>query len=144
MKEKILAFLKGVKSISEQYFLVASVIGVIWGGFVVYDNWKDSNKILQDNVKTIINKQITQSKIDSTLLVNQFVMQGQLNQIQSTTKSLQSSYVKYISNDKTLTKQDFLNYMDGLSYDVKKNSVMSQGTQSGRPLMLPQMIPPPK
>jgi hypothetical protein len=120
MKASIMGFLKGLKAISEQYFLVASVIGVLWGGFVIYDNWRDSNKILQTNVTKIIETQMRQGKTDSLLLVNQSEIQSQLQGIQATTKSLESSYVKYISNDKTLTKQDFLRYMEGLSFDVKK------------------------
>jgi hypothetical protein len=130
MKASIIGFLKGLKSISEQYFLIASVIGVLWGGFVIYDNWRDSNKVLQGNVKTIMETQIRQGKTDSLLLDNQSNMAIQLQTIQKTTNSLQSSYVKYISNDKTLTKQDFLNYMEGLSFDVKKNSMTSERTVS--------------
>ena len=37
-------------------------------------------------------------------------------------KSLEKSYIKYISNDNALTKKDFLEYMEGLSVDEKKNS----------------------
>jgi hypothetical protein len=130
MKQSILTFLKGVKAVSEQYFMIVSVIAVLWGGFTMYHNWSDSNKTLQNNVKSIMETQKVQTKTDSTLLIHQTEMAGQLDAIQKTTNSLQKSYVQYISNDKTLTKQDFLRYMEGLSFDVKKNSLTSDGTAS--------------
>jgi hypothetical protein len=135
MKEKVITLLKSIKLYAEYYFAVVSVLGIVWGAFVIYDKWKDSNKELQTNVKTIMETQVRQGKTDSLLLKNQSAMQEQLNGIESTTSSLHSSYVKYISNDKTLTKQDFLKYMEGLSFDVKKNSMMSQKTPLYHPLI---------
>ena len=126
MKAGFLTIIKTIKTYSEYYFTVVTVLGVLWGGFVMYDNWKDSNKELQTNVKTIMQTQIRQGKIDSLLLGAQDEMQEKLNSIEKTTSSLQSSYVQYISNDKTLTKQDFLKYMEGLSFDLKKNSMTSE------------------
>lgn len=126
MKQKIITFLAKLKTISEQYFMIVSILGALWGGFLMYDNWKHNNDKLQINVTKIIEAQMHQGKTDSLLLVNQSEIQSQLQGIQATTNSLQSSYVKYISNDKTLTKQDFLRYMEGLSFDVKKNSMTSE------------------
>ena len=70
-----------------------------------------------------------QIKTDSLLLKNQEGIEKQLIEIKGATddntknlKSLSSSYIRYISNDKALSKSDFLQYMEGLSLDVKKNS----------------------
>lgn len=138
MKQVIITFLKGLKIYAEQYFLIASVIGVIWGGFVMYDKWKHNNEELIDTVKTIRETQISQLKTDSLIMINQFEMKGQLDDLKGIThqnsediKSLSRSYVKYISNDKALSKSDFLKYMEGLSLDVKKNSqILNDKTQS--------------
>ena len=138
MREIIITFLKGLKIYAEQYFLIASVIGVIWGGFVMYDKWKDNNEELIKTVKTIRETQISQLKTDSVLLINQFTMRGQLDEIRGITdqnsediKSLSRSYIKYISSDKALSKSDFLKYMEGLSLDVKKNSqILNNKAQS--------------
>ena len=65
------------------------------------------------------------------------MMKEQLDDIQGTTEALENSYVKRLSNDKTLTKQDFLEYMEGLSFDVKKNSLGEQ-TLVQPPLAIPQ------
>ena len=88
MKAGFWAVIKAIKSYSEYYFAIVSVLGVIWGGFVMYDNWRDNNKLLQTNVKTIIETQFRQGKIDSVLLMNQSEMRTQLNTIESTTSSI--------------------------------------------------------
>lgn len=122
MKEGILKVLGNIKLYSSYYFAVVSVLGVVWGAFALYDNWRDENKILQQNVNTIIATQKQQARTDSILLEQQTDMKEQLEEIYSTTESLEDSYVKYISRDKSLTKEDFLEYMEGLSFDLKKNS----------------------
>lgn len=122
MKENFLKLLSNVKLYSSYYFAIVSVLGVVWGAFALYDNWRDNNDIMQSNVNKIINSQVQAAKIDSLLLARQEKIKEQLNEIQGTAKSLESSYVKYLSKDKTLTKEDFLQYMEGLSFNVKKNS----------------------
>jgi len=138
MKTKFLLLISKIKSISEFYFTIITAIGVLWGGFVMYNNWRENNIQLQENVAKIIEKQSIQNQNDSILLKQQGEMKKQLSDIQSTTLSLQSSYVKYISNDKTLTKQDFLKYMEGLSFDVKKNSMTSHTTPT-ESLLIPSL-----
>jgi predicted metal-dependent HD superfamily phosphohydrolase len=130
MKKQLINIIEGIKTYSGYYFSVVAVLGALWGAFAVYDNWKDNNVKMQSNVSTIIQTQKSQTKTDSILLVKQVVMETKLNEIISNTdqnadnlKSLSTSYIKYISKDKTLTKEDFLKYMDGLSFDVKKNSL---------------------
>jgi regulatory protein YycH of two-component signal transduction system YycFG len=117
MKNGIISILENIKTYVGYYLAVVSVVGVMWGGFTFYNNWKEGNKA----VKTIV-------KTDSLILKNQTDMTSKLNAIEMATKdnteelkSLSSSYIQYISNDKSLTKTDFLNYMRGLSFDVKKN-----------------------
>jgi len=136
MKQNFLKLLTNIKLYSSYYFAIVSVLGVVWGAFALYDNWRDDNAVLQANVKTIINAQVSAAKTDSLLLSQQKKIQTQLNDIQGTTESLENSYVKYISKDKRLTKEDFLQYMEGLSFDVKKNSsLVDTRTKSPTPLL---------
>ena len=101
MKKSFLKLLGNIKLYSSYYFAIISVLGVVWGAFAVYDNWKDNNRVLQTNVNTIIQAQAKQAKTDSLLLEHQSAMEEQLNEIQGTTEALESSYVKRLSNDKT-------------------------------------------
>ena len=137
MKQNLLKILTNLKLYSTYYFVILSVLGGVWGAFAVYDNWKDNNVILQSNVNTIIQAQAKAARIDSLLLKQNADMEKQLNTIQGTTEALESSYVKRLSNDKTLTKQDFLKYMEGLSFDVKKNSLTGQMEGVKPPLLNP-------
>ena len=136
MKQNFLKLLGNIKLYGSYYFAVISVLGAVWGAFVIYDNWRDNNKIMQTNVNTIIQAQSRAAKIDSVLLKQQEDMKVQLEDIQSTTEALESSYVKRLSNDKTLSKQDFLNYMEGLSFDVKKNSLSGFVVETNSPLLV--------
>jgi hypothetical protein len=137
MKANILKILTNLKLYSTYYFAILSVLGAVWGAFAVYDNWKDNNVVLQTNVNTIIQAQTKAARTDSLLLKQNADMQEQLNTIQGTTEALESSYVKRLSNDKTLTKQDFLKYMEGLNFDVKKNSLTGQMEEVKPPLLNP-------
>jgi len=136
MKQNFLKLLGNIKLYSSYYFAIASVLGVVWGAFAVYDNWRDNNLILQTNVNTIIKAQTKAARTDSLLLARQSNMKEQLNEILGKTEALENSYVKRLSNDKTLSKQDFLNYMEGLSFDVKKNSLTGQLRQETPPLVI--------
>ena len=134
MKQNFLKLLGNIKLYGSYYFAIVSVLGAVWGAFAIYDNWRDNNTVLQSNVNTIIQAQAKQAKTDSLLLEQQSIMRGQLNEIQGTTEALENSYVKRLSNDKSLSKQDFLNYMEGLSFDVKKNSLI-ESVEVKPPLM---------
>jgi hypothetical protein len=127
-KVKIISFFAHFKTYVSYYIAITTALGALWGGFVIYDNWKDSNIKIQDSVKTIISTQIRQEKTDSLLLRNQIEIRDDLNLIKDNNAryierndALQRSYIKYISNDKALTKTDFLEYMEGLNIDSKKN-----------------------
>lgn len=140
MKQGFLKLLGNIKLYSSYYFAVVSVLGVVWGAYALYDNWRDENKILQENVNTIIQTQKQQARTDSILVKQQEVMNEKLNDIQATTESLENSYVRYISRDKSLTKEDFLDYMEGLSFDVKKNSSSVLNQEIQPPLLNPNEL----
>lgn len=127
-ESKITSVLSHMKNFSQQYLTLATFVGIFWGGFVVYDNWKDNNKEMQNNVKTIIDSQIYQRQTDSLLLVGQKSLREDFESFKletqskdGTLNSLQNSYVKYLSKDPALTKKDFLEYMEGLTVESKKN-----------------------
>lgn len=125
----VISFFEHLKTYVSYYTVITAVIGILWTGFVIYDNWRDNNQLLQNNIKNIINTQKRQIKTDSLLLDNQIKMKADIDNLKTngvTTienmNALQRSYIRYISNDKALTKQDFLEYMEGLSVEEKKSS----------------------
>lgn len=113
-----------IKIFSQQYLVITTFVGIVWGGFVVYDNWKDNNENLNDAVKSIIEYQENRYKVDSLILSNQQELREDFNEhiklsddIIKQLQSLQKSYVRYISNDDRLTKTDFVKYMEGLTIE---------------------------
>lgn len=127
-ESKITSFLNHMKNFSQQYLTLTTFVGIFWGGFLIYDNWRDNNKEMQNNVKTIIDSQIYQRQTDSLLLVGQESLREDFENFKFVTQSkdgtlnsLQNSYVKYLSKDPALTKKDFLEYMEGLTVESKKN-----------------------
>lgn len=113
-----------IKTFSQQYLVITTFVGIVWGGFVVYDNWKDNNENLNDAVKSIIEYQENRNKVDSLILSNQQELREDFNEhiklsddIIKQLQSLQKSYVRYISNDDRLTKTDFVKYMEGLTIE---------------------------
>lgn len=125
----ITSFFEHLKTYLSYYATFTTIVGMIWGGFVVYDNWRDNNDFLQKNVNSIIKTQKRQITTDSILLDNQIKMKIEIDNLKlngvqtiNNMNALQRSYIKYISNDDALTKQDFLEYMEGLSVEEKKNS----------------------
>lgn len=125
----ITTFFQHLKTYISNYVAITTALGALWGGFVMYDNWRDNNKLLQKNVKNIIDTQKRQMVTDSLLLDNQIKMKVEIDNLRlngvqtiNNMNALQRSYIKYISNDEALTKQDFLKYMEGLSVEEKKSS----------------------
>jgi len=121
--------LKHIGTFSSQYLTIVTFAGIILGGYKTYDKWNHSNDKMQEKVETVVQNQKSQRKIDSLLLQGQIDLRKDLEEhIKNTEefvkqlKSLKKSYIKYISNDNALTKKDFLEYMEGLSVDEKKNS----------------------
>ena len=129
MVKNVTGFFEHLKTYVSYYIAATTVIGGLWGAFVIYDNWRDNNKFLHDSVKIIIETQAQQSRRDSIFLENQREIRIELDQVRCNTElsidkiiALQKSYIKYISDDNALTAKQFLEYMEGLSIESKKTS----------------------
>jgi len=130
MFKKFTKGLEHIKLFSSQYLTIVTFAGIILGGYKVYDKWNDSIKLVQEKVEIVMKNQESQKKIDSLLLQSQNNLRKEfeehtknIDRFEKQLQSLQKSYVRYISNDNALTKQDFLEYMEGLSVEEKKSSL---------------------
>jgi hypothetical protein len=135
MRKKVESFFDHLKTYISYYIAITTAIGILWSCFIVYRNWVDNNKNLQNNVENITNGQIKLQTADSLLLQNQIEIKKEIDNLKegienNTEKlnSLEKSYIRYISNDEALTKSDFLKYMDGLTIDSKKKLTTSLST----------------
>lgn len=129
MNGKFTKGLEHMKNFSSQYLTIVTFAGIILGGYKIYDKWSHSNDQIQEKVEIMVDNQRYQQKMDSLLLQGQIDLRSDLeehiknsDEFVRQLQSLQKSYVRYISNDNALTKQDFLEYMEGLSMEEKKSS----------------------
>ncbi|HOH61197.1 MAG TPA: hypothetical protein PK698_01760 [Bacilli bacterium] len=130
MFKKFTKGLEHIKLFSSQYLTIVTFAGIILGGYKVYDKWNDSIKLVQEKVEIVMKNQESQKKIDSLLLQSQNNLRKEfedhtknIDRFEKQLQSLQKSYVRYISNDDALTKQDFLQYMEGLTLEEKKSFI---------------------
>lgn len=130
MGGKIAKGLEHMKNFSSQYLTIVTFAGIILGGYKIYDKWSHSNDQIQEKVEIMVENQESQKRLDSLLLQGQIDLRNDLeehiknsDEFVKQLQSLQKSYVRYISNDNALTKQDFLEYMEGLSVEEKKSSL---------------------
>ena len=130
MFKKFTKGLEHIKLFSSQYLTIVTFAGIILGGYKVYDKWNDSIKLVQEKVEIVMKNQESQKKIDSLLLQSQNNLRKEfeehtknIDRFEKQLHSLQKSYVRYISNDDALTKQDFLQYMEGLTLEEKKSFI---------------------
>ena len=91
--------------------MIATILGGVWGAYRIYDKWKNSDIKFHVSIQSVIEKQAEQHKTDSLLLLNQERIGKNVEYIKQSDstntiklKSLESSYVKYISSDKSLGK----------------------------------------
>ena len=102
------------------YFMaIFGFAAVVWKTAVYFDNKADKTTSLETKIETVIEKQNDQdTKIDS-ITVNLIKINDKLDQVNDNQTHLQNSYVLRLKNDKTLTRDEFIQYMEGL--ESKKN-----------------------
>jgi hypothetical protein len=109
------------------YILAIVVIFIIALGAIKY--LLDTDKKLE----TIRDVELAQ-KIQNDSIFNVLkTMKKDIFNNTNVINDLKDSYVKYIKNDKTLTRDDFINYMEGVLFNSKKeliNSVVPNIPQS--------------
>lgn len=102
------------------YFMTfVAAITFIWTLGVKSERKSNENISVKQDVIEIKDVQKIQSKnIDSLLII---IKDIQINQIKLTENqnAMRNSYVKYISNDKTLKLDDFLEYMNGIEFQIE-------------------------
>lgn len=124
------------------YFLSTSAaIGVIWGIAVYFNNKDNKDQVTDTQIEVVIQRldKIDAKQIETGSKVDLLIEQGddlsnKLDETIEAQNALRNSYVKYLTNDEALTKDEFLRYMDGVQFELKKKNVsgslMTQSEQS--------------
>lgn len=104
------------------YFLaLAGAITIVWKVASAFERRSLKDTTTDQKLEIIIdNQHIQKTTIDSTLRILG-ITNSKLDEVIKSQNALQNSYVKHLMNDKTLTKDDFVNYMKDLEWSLKKN-----------------------
>ena len=112
---------KIVFKILKVFLLLGGAVGMVWGVFALVDNIKDGNTATKEQLEKIITVQEAEKIKTDSLSINMQRLNKNMGHLTKEQKSLRQSYVRYLSNDDALTKDDFLEYMQGIELDIKKN-----------------------
>lgn len=113
---------------------IAEIVKSTWGYFmtllaVVTFIWtlgvKSERKTLDnDAIKKDLNElKVDVKKIDTLIIMVEEIKITQ-DQIIENQNSMRESYVKYLVKDPDLTKKDFIEYMDGLQFELKPTETL--------------------
>ena len=118
MWKLILKFIGGFLS-------VVAAATIVWRVAVYFDDQKDESEVIKTQLDTIIDTQDHQTKMNDSIYVKLEKLSKDVNVLKEEEQALRKSYVRYLSNDEALTKEDFINYMQGLTLDLKKKEIVS-------------------
>ena len=100
------------------------VIAVAVGGSIqILVNKGIEKNISNAKLETIINTQLQQKKLSDSILVNVKEIKELVKENTETVEGLSNSYVLFMQNNKSLTKDDFRNYMEGVTWENKKKVI---------------------
>jgi tetrahydromethanopterin S-methyltransferase subunit B len=97
------------------------VLFTVWGVIQFMVNKELKNIDVNQKLEIIVKTQTEQKKQNDSILVNIVQIKQLIKENTETVQDLSNSYVLFMQNNKSLTKDDFRNYMEGVTWEVKKN-----------------------
>lgn len=101
-----------------------AVIGALWAVFTILDIIRDNqaaNVEFQHEVREYMGSETR--KTDSLIVIVEAVRSEQWD-TQDKVQNLQNSYTRYLKRDESLTRDEFIKYMEGLYTRSYKGQVM--------------------
>jgi hypothetical protein len=115
----IKSFLELVKSYWGYFMTLVAITTFIWTLGIKAERKTHETAAFIKEVTEIKGAQVEErNKLDSVLLIVTEVRDKQ-SELATNQNALRNSWVRYLSNDERLTKQDFLQYMEGIEFTVK-------------------------
>ncbi len=109
------------------YFLATvGAVTAIWKLALFFDARDDNTHQINDKLETIVYVQTKQKAQNDSILRSLGLVRNDLNNLITSQNSLRSSYILFLSKQ-PLTKEEFLLYMEGIQFELKKKNEM-QGT----------------
>jgi len=106
------------------YFMaIVGAVAVIWRIAVSFQKSESQNDINTSDIIEIRDEMVTRTDwhiLTDSLYLHNDRMRRSMSEIKTGLNNLRNSYVSYLRSDKTLTKDDFLKYMNGIEFELKK------------------------
>jgi len=106
------------------YFMAfVGAVAVIWRIAVSFQKSDDLVIHNSEDIIEIRDDMVTKSEwylFTDSIYSHNRRMRSSMNEIKTGLNNLRNSYVSYLRNDERLTKDDFLRYMEGIEFELKK------------------------
>jgi len=106
------------------YFMaLVGAVTVIWRIAVSFQKADDLNIHNTEDIIEIRDDMVTKTEwylFTDSIYNHNRRMRSSMNEIKVGLNNLRNSYVSYLRNDSRLTKDDFLRYMEGIEFELKK------------------------
>ena len=110
---------------------------IIWLTSAYFTKKDATETVFHEQLEIVIDNQNNGAVADDSICAKLDQLVRQVNTIADKQidiakgqEALSRSYSRYLSNDETLTKEDFLEYMQGLTFDFKKKEIVLNSTVS--------------
>jgi len=114
----MLKFLDSIKVYIAAFMAVVGVVSFIWAAGVKSERKTNENQNIKQDVIEIKSNQIEQKAKTDSLFKVVSVIKSDQDKIMENQNAMRNSYVNYLTNQKSLTKEDFLKYMNGLEFQL--------------------------
>lgn len=111
----------GIKLYWGHFTTLLAISSFIWALGVKSERKNVEGVNVKEDVKELKEIQIEQGKKLDSIYIIVSDMRKKQNEIINAQNSLRESYVRYVSDNKSLTLDKFLNYMDGLEFQITPN-----------------------
>lgn len=102
---------------------VVGAVTVIWRVAISFQKNESRDEITTQEICEIREEMITKEQwhvFTDSVYAHNYRMRNSMNEIKTGLNALRNSYVSYLRNQKGLTKEEFLNYMEGIEFELKK------------------------
>lgn len=102
---------------------VFGACAIVWGIAVYVNNKENKTVVIESQLETIISTQVIQKNQNDSIFSRLGVLNMKVDRVYKGQNALQKNYLLHLSNDKTVTKEDLLNFMESLQGKLKKNTM---------------------
>jgi hypothetical protein len=114
----MIKFLVSIKSYIAAIMAVIGLVSFIWAVGVKSERKTNESEGIKKDVTEIKNIQIKQSAKTDSLYNIVTIIKKEQSELTKGQNAMRNSWVYWLTNQKSLTKEDFIKYMNGLEFQI--------------------------